>query len=352
MRLLPSKPDKKFLAHFLIASFILSFVLLIGFHLIPNPLISPLQLIPDDTLTSLLPHLRQHPNTFYLHQASNSARPLFIPPKDVEAKAYLVIDLTSGEIVGEHNADSPLAIASLTKIMSAVVTLDLASPEEQFKVTPRAAAQIPTKIGVVAGETMTVHELLEASLMTSANDAIEVLRDGIDAKYADPGLFVRAMNKKAEILGLTHTHFDNPQGFDSLTHYSSAHDLAILTHYALTTYPLISQIVKQDYIFLPKNSLHKQFDLYNWNGLLDVYPGVIGVKIGNTDDAETTTIVAAQRDDETLLVVVLGAPGIYERDEWAAELLDAGFSATRGLPPVNITSAQLKAKYATWKYWQ
>src|SRR5690606_3687251 len=96
---------------------------------------------------------------------------------------------------------------------------------------------------------------------------------------------------------------------------------------------------------------HKQFDLYNWNGLLGVYPGASGVKIGNTGDAQKTTIVTAERNGKKLLVVVLGAPGVLERDMWAAELLDLGFEKQYGMAPINVTEEQLRAKYKTWKYW-
>jgi D-alanyl-D-alanine carboxypeptidase len=260
------------------------------------------------------------------------------------------LDFDSGQIIDSKNGEREVPIASLTKIMTAVVALDISSPSEKFVVTKKAADQIPTKIGVIPGQHFTLQELLEAGLMTSANDAIEVIRDGIDTKYND-AVFIKAMNAKAQFLGLKHTHFTNPQGFDSVEHYSSASDLAVLTHYALTNYPLISYIVQQDYKLLPANSDHKQYDLYNWNGLLDVYPNVSGVKIGNTENAGTTTIVKSERDGKNLLVVLLGTTGVLERDLVASQLLDSGFAATLGLPPVKVTEKDLRAKYATWKYW-
>ena len=99
------------------------------------------------------------------------------------------------------------------------------------------------------------------------------------------------------------------------------------------------------------NENHKQFDLYNWNGLLDVYPDVHGVKIGNTAAAQKTTIVYSTRGGKKLVAVVLGAPDITKRDLWAAKLLDIGYQQTLGLPPVNVTEEQLAAKYSTWHYW-
>ena len=127
--------------------------------------------------------------------------------------------------------------------------------------------------------------------------------------------------------------------------------MILLSRYALTKYPLIAAIVKKDYQLLPKNKNHKQYDLYNWNGLLGVYPEVQGVKIGNTDKAGKTTVVLARRNGVKLLTVVLGAPSVLKRDLWAAKLLDIGFNNLKGLQMVGVGEDMLKEKYNTWKYW-
>lgn len=288
-------------------------------------------------------------NIFNLTQ-DNSLIPQAHASEELDtATSYIVIDENTKEIVLEKNSNTPLPIASLTKIMSAVITLDLVSPQDIFTVSKHASNQIPTKIGVVTGEKMTVDELLKALLLTSANDAAQVLSDNIDAKYKK-GSFVLAMNEKAKLLGLANTHFSNPQGFDSKQNYSSSNDLAILAHYALTNYPEIRAIVQKDYAFLPKDHNHKQFDLYNWNGLLGVYPGVTGLKIGNTGRAGNTTIVSSTRSGQKLLAVVLGTNDVLERDMTAAHLLDIGFAKAYSLPEVQITEEQLLTKYSSWKY--
>lgn len=300
--------------------------------------------------TKIEPLLEKKPNTFSLNDSSSNAPQAYAAADYDNASAYALFDLDTGDVLAEKNDTKHVPIASLTKIMTAVVALDLAQPDEKFTITQDAADQIPTKIGIVPGQKMRLGELMEAALMTSANDAAQEIHDGIDAKYGSP-IFVEAMNRKAEFLGLQDTHFTNSEGFDNTQHYSSAHDLAVLAHYALQNYPLIAKIAQQDYVYLPANSDHKQFDLYNWNGLLDVYPGAIGLKIGNTENAGYTSVVIAKRQDKTLGVVLLGAPGIIQRDEWAAELLDLGFQKTLGLAPVDVTQQQLQAKYATWQYW-
>ena len=303
-----------------------------------------------DALQQIKPLLMQKANNFSLQKKTSLIESADAAGNFDQATSYLAINFNSGEVLAEKNMAAQAPIASLTKIMTAVVALDLASPNEMFTVTANDGRVEPTTIGVVPGQKMSLKELLDASLMTSANDAAQVIADGIDAKFNQPGLFVQAMNVKAESLGLKNTHFTNPQGFDDPNHYSSAEDLAILTHYALSNYLVISQTVSQDYTFLPADNNHKQFDLYNWNGLLDVYPGAYGVKIGNTDAAGYTTVVAAKRDGQNILAVLLGAPGVKERDEWAGELLDDAFSKL-GVQPAAVTADQLQAKYNTWKYW-
>ena len=314
-----------------------------------GPIMSPLPQ-KEDVLFNLLPKLELYTDNFTVKKQQR-----FIPQahatSEVDgASAYGVIDYTTGNVILEKNLEKKVSIASLTKIMTAVVLLDLAEPSEKFIVTKSASRQIPTKIGVIPGERFTVEELINASLLTSANDAVEVIREGVDAKY-EKEIFIKAMNEKSRIIGLKNTSFENPQGFDGDDHYSTVEDLTLLTHYALTNYPLIAQVAKKDYEFLPESPDHKQYDLYNWNGLIGVYPGASGVKIGNTGDAGKTTIVTARRQGHEIIAIVLGAPGIKERDMWAAELLDAGFEIAYGLEKVGVKAEEFQEKYDSWQYW-
>lgn len=340
----------------------------LDFLMLPNMkheaqvLISPLA--RPDVFEEIKGKLEGKPNHFQLRK-QNSLVPSALQPNPVlagaeydQARVYLVVDLDTGEVLAEKNGSQKVPMASLTKIMTAIVALDLASPEENFVVSEGAASVQPTSIGVVPGQKMALEELLNALLLTSANDSAQVIKEGIDQKYSQ-GSFIKAMNAKAQILGLNNTHFENPQGYDGKNHFSSAEDLAVLSQYALKNYPEISEIVKKDYQYLPQDSNHKQFDLYNWNGLLRVYPGVYGVKIGNTSGAGHTMVVVSERENTShlgggmskkVMVVLLGAPGVLERDLWASGLLDLGFDSF-GLDRVNVTPDQLQIKYATWKYW-
>lgn len=313
-------------------------------------LILPIPTNSDAFIDKVIPRLQKYPSIYKLKKDSS-----FIPQvsasDDYEmASAYAVVDYESGKVLASKNLTQKLPIASLTKIMSAIVALDLVKPSERFIVSEKAARIIPTKIGLQKGEQLTLDELLQATLLTSANDAVEVIREGIDKKYNDK-VFIRAMNEKADFLGLKDTYFTNPQGFDADLHLSSVYDVSIMTHYALENYPLIKELVKDDYELLPANEFHKRFDLYNWNGLIGVYPGLTGVKIGNTDNALKTTSVVAERNGKKLLAVLLGAPGIIERDLWVSQILDLGYQKSLGIAGVDITEEQLLEKYQTWKYW-
>lgn len=295
----------------------------------------------------VLPRLAVAHNNFHLSHAFSLIPKAEAEDTTLSASSYLLVDLDTGEVIAEKNSTQKLPIASLTKIMSAVVALDLAKKDDIYIVSDKASKVTPTRIGVVPQEEMKMQELLEAMLMTSANDAAQVLKEGVDGDYQAP-IFIAAMNEKSQLLGLKNTHFSNPQGFDSPENYSSAEDLAILIQYALKNYPLLSETVQKDYGYLPQNNLHKQFDLPNWNGLINVYPDVIGVKIGNTDAAGMTTAVVSKRGGKRLLAVVLGAQDIFARDIQAATLLDIGYKKTLGLEAVNVTRAQLQQKYNSW----
>lgn len=362
MKIISSINWKVFLIS-LVAQLIISFLLNVGlrspkaldFLMVPKIDIQQAGLqspLPQkfDVIKTIMPKLQQKPSDFQLKKESSLIQTTYAAGDYEQATSYVVIDLDSGEVLGEKEMSKRVPIASLTKIMTAAVALDLASPDEQFTVSQRAAQTEPTKIGVVPGQKMTLSELLNALLMTSANDSAQVIKEGIDQKYGKDGLFVQAMNEKAKFLHLENTSFTNPQGFDDPKNFSSAEDLAILAHYALNNYPQISEIAKKDYEQLPDNEYHKGFDLYNWNGLIGVYPGAYGLKIGNTDEAGKTIVATAQRDDKKIAAVVLGAPGVLQRDLWAAQILDAGFEKL-GLDPANVTENQLQAKYSTWRYW-
>ncbi len=314
----------------------------------PSSLVSP-QTQDTISMEQVLPKLHVQRDGYKVQHPTRLITPAVAGADYDQAHSYVVINYDTGEVLAEKSSKQAVPMASTTKIMSAMIALDLASADELFTVSEDAPKTIPTRLALTPGEKFTVEELLNAALLTSANDCVQVLKENIDQKYGK-GVFVEAMNRKAAMLGLSNTHFANPQGFDDPEHYASADDLAIISHYALTHYPLISQIVAKDHGVLTASKLHTESWLNNWNGLIGVYPGTFGIKIGNTDNAKNTTVVAAEREGHQVLVVTLGAPGVLERDLWTAQLLDLGFAKLANLKPVNITEQQLRTKYQSWKY--
>lgn len=341
---------------FLISLFITFIMVSIPYMGRSQAWISPVPL-KKNILEEIKPKLEIKKNNFELNKDFiDSGQSRFIPVVSAGsgfdgASAYALVDAQDGRVIAAKNLSQRLPMASLTKIMTAVVALDLSSSQEEFTVSQKAAAQVPTKVMLKRGEKHSLDHLLRHILISSANDSAQVIKEGIDEKYGEE-LFIKAMNQKAKILGLKNTKFTNPAGYDNQDHFSTVEDLSILSVYALSNYPIISDIVSHQFDDLTQGGQDMRFYLQNWNGLLGVYPGASGVKIGNTGKAGYTTIVASEREGKKLLAVLLGAPGVLERDLWTAELLDLGFNKTLGLSPVNITEEMMKEKYGSWQYFE
>lgn len=348
--------NRKFLKS-VIKIFILSFlVVLVGTVLSENKpkinfdFLKTTEVEKDPTMENVKSNLKEKGNHFQLKKQSNLIQSAYADNTDANVSAFIVVDFDTGAVLAEKNSSKRLPIASITKVMTSIVALDLANPNDKFIASRVASNQIPTKLGISRGEKMTLSDLISASLLTSANDATQVIKEGVNRKY-DREVFIRAMNLKAIYMGLSNTSFSNPQGFDGAYNFSTAEDVAVMARYGLTNYPLIRENAAKEYIYLPTTSEHKQYDLQNWNGLLGVYPGTIGLKIGNTEDAGRTTVAVSKRENKTLIVVVLGAKDIIERDMIAAGLLDYGFEKSAGLKKIAISEEDLRLKYSKWKYW-
>jgi D-alanyl-D-alanine carboxypeptidase (penicillin-binding protein 5/6) len=241
-------------------------------------------------------------------------------------KAYIAVNSKTGKVYTANNATEKISPASLTKLMTAMVALDIASPSAKLIATKRAASQEPTILGVKSGEAFTLEELVYAMIMTSANDAATIVGENTLLSYkAGEKEFIALMNKKAELLGLGRTKFSNTQGFDDKDQYSNTYDLARIAHYAYDNYPLIRKAATSTYATIEEDEFHGFYHLPNWNALLGTYPGVDGLKIGYTENAGHSTAVTATRNGTTLVVIILGAESIIDRDLAAATLLNYAF---------------------------
>lgn len=236
-------------------------------------------------------------------------------PPAVKAKAVVVAD-ASGSVLYSVNGDERRAIASITKIMTALVTLARTKPGDRVVVRGPAPEVGESTFGLQEGEKLRVRDLLTAALVQSANDAAYAL-----ATYVGHGKvqrFVRLMNKRAAALGLENTHYARPDGLDAPGGYSTALDTLKIAREAMK-HALFRRIVRM------KGGVVAGRRLYVWNDLLSTYPGAIGVKTGHTDRAGWSEVAAARRDGLTLYAVVLGSPSRSRRNRDLAKLLDWGF---------------------------
>lgn len=263
--------------------------------------------------------------------------------------AYLIVNSQTGSVYTAKNATSKIYPASLTKLMTAMVALDVSDPSDKLLSSGRAATQEPTHLGIKPGEVFTIEELIPAMIMTSANDAATVIGEEVLRPYnLDESAFISLMNRKAELLGLANTHFTNTQGFDDENQFSNAYDLVKIAKYAHQQYPLIRESAATPYAALEKNQDHGFYHLPNWNALLGTYPGVDGLKIGYTEKAGYNTIVTAARDGTSLIVVVLGAKDIISRELSAAALLNYAFEK-EGEKGVIISPSLIQPRLDEWQ---
>jgi D-alanyl-D-alanine carboxypeptidase (penicillin-binding protein 5/6) len=237
----------------------------------------------------------------------------------IKARAAIVVDLTAGQVLYEQGATTHYAEASLAKLVTAMVAVDLAPLDTPITVSLAATRVEPNHMGLSAEEQLTERELLEGMLLNSGNDAAEAIASGI----VDRAHFVDFMNQKAAALHLRGTHFTNPSGLDEPNNYSTASDLATVSATLLADYSDLSTIVGWKDVSIPATARHKAFNPSNINRLLWTYSGAIGLKPGYTDAAGYCLAAAASRQGRTILVIVLGSSQHFSD---AASLLDYGFS--------------------------
>lgn len=261
---------------------------------------------------------------------------------------YLTYNQETGNVYSALNQDKQFSPASFTKLLTTQVALDLATPEQYLTATKESVNKVPTILGLAPGEQIKVADLVRASVATSANDAAETLATGIVALYGlSSSDFILQMNQKAQQLGMASSWFTNPDGLDDQNQYSTLEDIAKLIHNAQQNYPEILKSAISDNQDIEKTQYHKHYYLPNWNGLLDVYPGVTGLKIAYTEEAGYSTIVTAKREGITIVAILSGADSLIERDLAAAALLDHAFTK-ENVVPAKITSSKIKARYQIW----
>ncbi len=239
-----------------------------------------------------------------------------------------------GREIWEQNAEDRLPQASLTKIMTAVLILERYQPDAVVKISKTAAAALPTKIGLRAGDRMRLADLLAATLVHSANDACRALAEWHSGTEDD---FVEKMNARAVQMGLRDTHFANACGFDAPNHYSTARDVAVLAEIAMQN-RTFRQLVNREKMTIRTVDGKRKFMFNTTNKLLGKYEGATGVKTGFTFKAGPCLVAMSRRNDVKVMIVMLNA-----RNRWpnARQMFDLAFQQTRKPKAESIASASL-----------
>lgn len=264
-------------------------------------------------------------------------------------KAGVVLDFDTGEVIWSMNLNQKIATASLSKLATVTTALDIAGGDAPVLVTQAAADEIPTKIGLAQGESLTLNDAVAAAVMTSANDSAEAIAGSLGQSLGGgESKFMELVNLKLKKLGAVDSNFTNATGLDDSSHYSTVYDLALIAHDAKVNYPVVAGDAASIYKRLDANQNHKLYDLPNWNALLGTYPGVDGLKIGYTEAAGYSTIVTAQRDGHRLMAIVVGANSIEDREKAAATLLNYGFEKY-GIAVYQVNQLDLTKRFNDWK---
>lgn len=243
-----------------------------------------------------------------------------VPDISVHAQGAALIDVTSGRILYSKNGDKPMRIASLTKVMTAIVAIENNKLSDEVKISKRAAGKEGSSLYLKAGDTMSLHHLLFGLMLRSGNDAATAIAEHVGGSVEG---FVYLMNEKARWLGMDHTNFSNPSGLDEAGgNFASAIDMAKLMAYALHN-PAFQEIAKTKVKRVPIPDGSGNYIWANKNKMLSIYPGADGGKTGYTKLAKRCLISSATREGQQLAVVTLNDP-----DDWSdhAKLLDYGFN--------------------------
>ena len=245
----------------------------------------------------------------------------------VTARSVLIYDLTGNKVIFDKNSNSKVPIASLTKIMTAIISLE--NPKKDNKYLVRKEDLVgEDSVGFSEGEVLSLNDLLYGLILHSGNDAAEVLANNF---YDGRAGFIKAMNDKAKALGLKNTNFTNPSGLEGDGHqYSTARDLLVITRYALLNSTFSKIAATADYT-IPKISTHGEYYMENETNLLTTYPGVKGVKTGYTPEAGFCLITYLDYGEHKIIGILLGSEN---RRQEMRELLDYSLKTLGIKPPI------------------
>ncbi|TAK92428.1 MAG: D-alanyl-D-alanine carboxypeptidase [Burkholderiaceae bacterium] len=244
-----------------------------------------------------------------------------VPAPDLAAKAWLLLDTNSGQVLTERDADAPVEPASLTKLMTAYLVFaalrqQTISLEQKVNVSKTARAMSGSRMFLDLRTPVAIKDLLHGMIVQSGNDATQLLAETVGGSEA---AFVELMNREAQRMGLTHTRFTNPSGLPDRQHVSTARDLSVLATRLIADFPEFYSIYSEHEF--EYNHIRQP----NRNRLLRLDPTVDGLKTGHTDSAGFCLIASAKRGDHRLLSVVLGTNSDDARTQESLKLLNFGY---------------------------
>lgn len=252
----------------------------------------------------------------------------------ISAKAAVVINGDTGEILFSRNANERLPMASTTKIMTALLLCEKADLNKTIVTTKEMVTVEGSSMGLQIGDTVSFHDLLYGMMLASGNDAANTTAIAISGSV---GEFVKLMNNKASELGLKDTHFETPSGLDGKEHYTTAYELALIAKYALQNEEFAKAASSESATLCYGNPPYKR-TLTNHNKLLKAYDDIIGVKTGFTKKSGRCLVSASKKDGKFVIAVTLNDP-----NDWADHraLLDLGLAS---LQIVDVKPSQNKIK--------
>lgn len=258
---------------------------------------------------------------------------------NINSRSYIVLDRKTNEVLFGKNQFEKRKMASTTKIMTALITLERVNLQDNVTVSKKAARTGGSRLGLKANDIITVNDLLYGLMLCSGNDAAVCLAEYVGGSIEE---FAELMNQKAKELNLTNTHFVTPHGLDSEEHYTTSYELAILSNYALNN-TKFKEIVGTKNHTININGYPKA--LSNTNELLGNLSGVYGIKTGFTNGANRCLVTTCKRNDMDIICVVLGADTKKFRTQDSIKLIEYTFENYQYID----VKLLVESKFQKWK---
>lgn len=257
----------------------------------------------------------------------------------INARAAIIYDRKTKQIIWGKNENEKRAMASTTKIMTALVVLENSNLSDVVTISKKAAGTGGSRLKISTGDKITINDLLYGLMLRSGNDAAVALAEYVGGSIEG---FADLMNKKAKELGLNNTNFVTPHGLDNEEHYTTAYELAVITDYALNN-ETFAKIVNTKSTAISINGNSK--NIYNTNELLGYMSGVDGVKTGFTNGAGRCLVTSCTRDNNQIITVVLGCDTKKQRTSDSSKLIEYAF---KNYTRINLEE-KIQNEFENWK---